>query len=179
MTDQPTPAPGNRRFYRLHRPVDVSGISGTGFPAEIAVFSDGHAAIHWPGKYPTTTPHPGGLAWTEGIHCHHGTTLQPLDDPRLARIAEAHSKSTGVGGTTDGLCSECELPHPCPTYTWAATDRNPLATWDPADDEPESEPCPAGLLPKGDAPVERCIVEGGHGTHVAATGRRWKDGDQP
>ena len=68
MTNQPTP--GNRRFYRLHRPVDVSGISGTGFPAEIAVFSDGHAAIHWPGKYPTTTPHPGGLAWTEGIHCH-------------------------------------------------------------------------------------------------------------
>lgn len=135
MTDQPKPVPGNRRFYRLHRPVDVSGISGTGFPAEIAVFSDGHAAIHWPGRYPTTTPHPGGLAWTEGIHCHHGTTLQPLDDPRLARIAEAHSKHVGNGGVTSGYCNECELPHPCPTYTWATTDRNPLATWDPADDE--------------------------------------------
>lgn len=137
MTDQPTP--GNRRFYRLHRPVDVSGISGTGFPAEIAVFSDGHAAIHWPGRYPTTTPHPGGLAWTEGIHCHHGTTLEPLDDPRLARIAEAHSKDAGEGGLTNGDCNECGHPHPCPTYIWATTDRDPLATWDPNDDDDEPD----------------------------------------
>ncbi|MFK0182345.1 hypothetical protein ACIQVR_41045 [Streptomyces xanthochromogenes] len=137
MTDPIRPVPGNRRFYRLRRPVDVSGISGTGFPAEIAVFSDGHAAIHWPGKYPTTTPHPGGLAWTEGIHCHHGTTLEPLDDPRLARIAAAHSKHEGEGGLTSGDCGECGCTWPCPTYVWATSDRDPLATWDPADDTEE------------------------------------------
>lgn len=134
MTDQPRPAPGNRRFYQLHRPVDVSG---TGFPAEIAVFSDGHAAIHWFGKHATTTPHPGGLTQTEHIHCHHGTTLHPLNDPRLGRIADAHRKHVGAGGLTDGLCTECDHPHPCPTYVWATTDRDPLATWDPADDETE------------------------------------------
>ncbi|WP_319052656.1 hypothetical protein [Streptomyces europaeiscabiei] len=54
---------------------------------------------------------------------------------RLARIAEAHSKDVGEGGLTSGDCTECGHPHPCPTYTWATTDRDPLATWDPADDD--------------------------------------------
>lgn len=138
MTDQPTaPPPGSRRFYRLRRPLDVSGISVTGFPAEIACFSDGHAAIHWPGRYPTTTAHPGGLAWTAGIHCHHGTTIEPLDDPRLKRIAQAHQAVTAAGGLTSGDCAECGHSWPCPTYVWATTDRDPLATWDPADDADE------------------------------------------
>jgi hypothetical protein len=57
---------------------------------------------------------------------------------RLSRIAEAHSKSVGDGGLTDGLCAECGHPDPCPTYMWATTDRDPLATWDPADDEATS-----------------------------------------
>lgn len=174
MTTQPRPTPQNRRFYTLRRHVDVSGVSGPGQPAEIAVFSDGHAAIHWLGRWPTTTPHPGGLEWTEGIHGHDGaTTIEPLDDPRLARIAEAHSKDAAAGGTTSGDCTECGHPWPCPTYTWATTDRSPLATWDPADDEPEPEPCPAGLLPRGEEPVERCMVEGPHQTHVSPTGKRW------
>jgi hypothetical protein len=54
---------------------------------------------------------------------------------RLARIAETHSKHVGGGGLTNGLCTECGHPHPCPTRIWASTDRDPLATWDPADDE--------------------------------------------
>ncbi|MEU2924165.1 hypothetical protein ABZ636_03760 [Streptomyces sp. NPDC007251] len=58
-------------------------------------------------------------------------------DARLGRIAQAHSKDVGEGGLTSGLCVECDLPHPCPTYSWATTDRDPLATWDPADDEPQ------------------------------------------
>jgi hypothetical protein len=57
---------------------------------------------------------------------------------RLSRIAEAHSKHAGDGGLTDGLCIECGLPDPCPTRTWATTDRDTLATWDPADDEAAS-----------------------------------------
>ncbi|MEH0586191.1 hypothetical protein QA942_19725 [Streptomyces sp. B21-106] len=55
---------------------------------------------------------------------------------RLARIAEAHSKHVGEGGLTDGSCAECGELDPCPTRIWATTDRDPLATWDPADDEP-------------------------------------------
>lgn len=181
QTDRPVTAQlpakwTGRRFYTLRRHVDVSGVSGTGQPAEIAVFSDGQAAIHWFGKYPTTTAHPGGLEWTEGIHGHGGaTTIEPLNDPRLARIAEAHSADTASGGMTSGYCVECDHPWPCPTYTWAATDRDPLATWDPADDEePEMAPCSAGLLPKGDAPAERCMVEGPHDMHVSPTGKRWR-----
>jgi hypothetical protein len=57
---------------------------------------------------------------------------------RLARIAEAHRKHVGDGGLTDGHCCACGYPHPCPTYVWATTDRDPLATWDPADDEPDA-----------------------------------------
>lgn len=54
---------------------------------------------------------------------------------RLARIAEAHRKHVGHGGMTSGLCVECELLAPCPTYVWASADRDPaLATWDPIDD---------------------------------------------
>jgi hypothetical protein len=97
---------------------------------------------------------------------------------RLARIAEAHSKDASGGGLTSGLCAECGQPwgkDGCPTRVWASTDRDPLATWDPADDEPQLEPCSACLLPKGDAPVERCIVEGPHDTHVTVMGRRWTD----
>ncbi|MEV7034573.1 hypothetical protein AB0N99_30630 [Streptomyces sp. NPDC093272] len=100
---------------------------------------------------------------------------------RLARIAEAHSKEVGVGGATSSLCNECGEnwgQNGCPTYVWATTDRDPLATWDPADDEPALAPCSAGLLPKGDAPVERCIVEGPHDVHITKTGRRWTDTDQ-
>lgn len=138
MTDQPRPNPQNRRFYELRRTVDVSGVSGTGVPAEVAVFSDGHAAIHWFGRWPTTTPHPGGLEWTEGLHTHDGASvLAPVDDPRLQRIAEAHSKNQAAGGMTSGECDECGWAWPCPTYTWATTDRDPLAPWDPADDEHE------------------------------------------
>jgi hypothetical protein len=54
---------------------------------------------------------------------------------RLTRIAEAHSKHVGEGGLTDGHCTECGHPHPCSTYIWATTDRDPLATWDPEDDD--------------------------------------------
>ncbi|MER6488769.1 hypothetical protein ABT264_35135 [Streptomyces virginiae] len=54
---------------------------------------------------------------------------------RLARIAEGHSKNSAAGGMTSGYCNDCEQRWPCPTYVWATTQRDPLATWDPADDE--------------------------------------------
>lgn len=129
MTKKPT-------LFELHRDTDISGVSGTGKVAEGAIFSDGEAVIHWLGQWPTTTPHPRGIASVKAVHGHGGATRIVLNDPaaRLARIAEAHSKHVGAGGLTDGLCGECELPHPCPTFTWATTDRDPLATWDPADD---------------------------------------------
>ncbi|HEX5522700.1 MAG TPA: hypothetical protein VFX53_04580 [Pedococcus sp.] len=54
---------------------------------------------------------------------------------RLARIAEAHHMSIDRDGGTYGDCNECGWAHPCPTYVWATTDRDPLSTWDPADDD--------------------------------------------
>ncbi|MFI5880887.1 hypothetical protein [Streptomyces sp. NPDC051554] len=39
----------------------------------------------------------------------------------------------------------------------------------------ETPYCSAGLLPKGSAPVERCVVEVPHDEHVTAQGKRWTD----
>jgi hypothetical protein len=50
------------------------------------------------------------------------------------RIAEAHHKHVDAHGGTYGECNECGNAWPCPTYVWATTDRDPLSTWDPADD---------------------------------------------
>jgi len=133
MNDRP-------HLFELHRDADVSGVSGTGKVAEGAIFSDGEAVVHWLGAWPTTTPHPRGVASIKAVHGHGGATRIVLaDDPsdRLARIAEAHSKEV-IGGMTSGLCIECEHPHPCPTYVWATSARDLLATWDPADDEEQS-----------------------------------------
>lgn len=60
-------------------------------------------------------------------------------DARLARIAQAHTQEQGPGGTVGGFCAECGQrwgQNGCPTRVWATADRDPLATWDPADDEP-------------------------------------------
>lgn len=68
--------------FRLIRDNDVSGVSGTGHVADGVIFSDGHAAVHWLGRWPTTTPHPEGLASVEGIHSHNGATrIEYLNEP--------------------------------------------------------------------------------------------------
>ncbi|MEE4540968.1 hypothetical protein V2S66_03170 [Streptomyces sp. V4-01] len=93
---------------------------------------------------------------------------------RLDRIAEAHVKHIDAHGGTTGDCVECGEQWPCPTNVWATTDRNPDATWDPADDDPPPA-CPAGLMPLDGGPVDRCIVDGAHEQHVSALGKRWAD----
>lgn len=72
------------RHFRLIRDDDVSGISGEGHVADIAVFSDGHAALHWLGRWPLTTPHPEGMASIEGIHGHGGAT-------RIVPVGKQHT----------------------------------------------------------------------------------------
>lgn len=58
---------------------------------------------------------------------------------RLHCIAQAHAKEVLEGGLTSGCCVECGHAWPCPTFVWASTERDPLATWDPADDEQPEE----------------------------------------
>lgn len=68
------------RRYVFRRVVDVSKVSGTGDVCEVVEFSDGHAAIHWLGKWPLTTPHPEGLKQILAIHAHEGNGfLVPVD----------------------------------------------------------------------------------------------------
>lgn len=65
--------PKFRRFLVV-RDEDVSGVSGEGVVCEGVEFSDGHAAIHWLGKYPMTTPHHEGVKTVREIHGHEGKT---------------------------------------------------------------------------------------------------------
>lgn len=81
------------------------------------------------------------------------------------RIAEAHHKHVDGHGGTWGECNECGNGWPCPTYVWATTGRDPLATWDPADDEAAGAGDGDWLDPSTPAPEEARVlhVEAGAG----------------
>lgn len=61
------------RCFELHRDVDVTGVSGTGFVGEVCVFEDGTTVVRWRGDTPTTTVHPN-LDSVKKIHLHEGRT---------------------------------------------------------------------------------------------------------
>jgi hypothetical protein len=68
------------RCFQLLRHVDVSGVSGTGVVAEGVEWTDGTVALHWGGRYPTTTVWQDGIDALLTIHGHNGaTTIQWLD----------------------------------------------------------------------------------------------------
>ncbi|MFJ3923050.1 hypothetical protein [Streptomyces sp. NPDC090022] len=131
----------NSRRFHLLRHADVSGVSGTGIVADGILWPDGTASLRWRGERPSTV-HWDRISDAKAVHGHGGATEIVWDDNgsdagRLARIAEAHSKDQAGHGMTSGHCTECGWSHPCPTYVWATTSRDELATWDPADDEAE------------------------------------------
>lgn len=69
------------RRFKLVRQVDVSGVSGTGVVAEGVEWSDGSVALHWRGKWPTTTVYEtGGVEAIVAIHGHQGATQLVWDD---------------------------------------------------------------------------------------------------
>ncbi|WP_405060374.1 hypothetical protein OG474_01690 [Kribbella sp. NBC_01505] len=69
------------RCFQLVRHVDVSGISGTGVVAEGVEWADGSVALHWGGRYPTTTVWADGIEALLTIHGHNGsTTIRWLDE---------------------------------------------------------------------------------------------------
>ena len=69
-----------KRAY-LDRLKDISGISGTGKIAEVAVSSDGRVAVFWPEPFPSVAVFSNNKAML-GAHGHNGRTkLVYLDDP--------------------------------------------------------------------------------------------------
>jgi hypothetical protein len=69
------------RRFRLLRHADVSGVSGTGVVAEGVEWSDGSVALHWRGRWPTTTVYEdGGIEAILGIHGHQGLSEILWDD---------------------------------------------------------------------------------------------------
>lgn len=69
------------RRFKLVRHQDVSGVSGTGVVAEGVQWSDGSVALHWRGRWPTTTVwEDGGIDAVIAIHGHQGATEIVWDD---------------------------------------------------------------------------------------------------
>ena len=130
------------RLFHLQRDTDITGVSGTGRVADGVLWPDGTATLRWLGDRASTV-HWDRIGDAKAVHGHGGATRIVLNDSpgaRLGRIAAAHSKDQTAGGMTSGDCTECGHAWPCPTYTWATSERDPLATWDPADDDATEEP---------------------------------------
>jgi len=78
---------------------------------------------------------------------------------RLGRIADAHHKHVDAYGGTWGECAECGEQWPCPTHAWATTDRDPLSTWDPADDATTATPAvPESVDEHPQAQISRLVA---------------------
>ncbi|RLV66325.1 hypothetical protein STAN_1846 [Streptomyces sp. CBMAI 2042] len=114
------------RHFQLRRDTDVSGVSGTGHVADGVVFSDGHAAVHWLGRWPTTTPHPEGLVSVEGVHGHGGATrivfLDEQAESRAHPTVQGRCPACGGGGLFLGAGGYVTCPHiGCPAPDAAST----------------------------------------------------------
>ncbi|MFC0627471.1 hypothetical protein [Kribbella deserti] len=107
------------RTFVLDRHHDVSGVSGTGVVAEGVVFSDGSAALRWPGRYATTTTFEDGIEAIQAIHGHSGATevrYLDLPDRQLGFNNRDYPFSTGLRVPTasvNGLCGGCLAAWPC------------------------------------------------------------------
>ncbi len=96
------------RPFILQRDRDISDVSGTGIIADGVLFPDGHAALHWRGKWPLTTPHPDGMDSIIAIHDHGGRgelhVIWPEEEKTrrikfLTDVAAAFDVPTAVLGT--------------------------------------------------------------------------------
>ena len=72
--------PGRRpiRTFHLLRLADESGVSGTGWVAEGAVFSNGWVVLAWLGETPSLNFYPS-IKDVEAIHGHGGSTRIVFD----------------------------------------------------------------------------------------------------
>lgn len=59
--------------FRLHRDVDVSGVSGTGYVASGVEWGDGTVALHWHTVVRSHAIYPS-MDELEVLHGHDGTT---------------------------------------------------------------------------------------------------------
>jgi len=77
---QPPLPPGRRPIATFHllRLEDESGVSGTGWVAEGAVFSTGWVALHWLTDTPSMNFYPS-IEAVETIHGHGGLTRVVFD----------------------------------------------------------------------------------------------------
>lgn len=91
-----------RRFL-LHRRVDISGVSGTGFVAEGIEFSDGRVVLHWLTGGDGLAIYPS-LAEAQRIHGHNGATaFEWIDTETSGRaVAAVISASRKRKGSTHG-----------------------------------------------------------------------------
>lgn len=102
------------RRFKLHRDVDVSGVSGTGLVAEGVAFSDGTAVIHWvAGEHRSTVVWPD-VAGVEAIHGHGGATRIVWVDVacRVCGCTDEEACFPPCWWVEPNLCSACNGKDP-------------------------------------------------------------------
>lgn len=174
------------RAFVLQRDRDISDVSGTGIIADGVVFPDGHAAIHWRGKWPLTTPHPDGLESILAIHDHGGRgdlhVIWPQQSTKGREILAA------AVGRAYALAGRWEAAHGASSFLVKAAGAE---LRDELDDAVACEDCLAGAhgpnhhrLPAAECSAQhhglddgrQCIRAAQHrGDHIDERGYHWSD----
>ena len=79
LAHPPIRVPGHVRTFHLLRLDDESGVSGVGWVAEGAVFSNGWVVLVWPTGTPSLNFYES-IADVEAVHGHGGRTRIVFDD---------------------------------------------------------------------------------------------------
>jgi hypothetical protein len=78
-----SPLPGQITTFHLLRLADESGVSGIGWVAEGAVFSNGWVVLVWPTGTPSLNFYES-IEAVEAVHGHGGSTRIVFDDEQPA-----------------------------------------------------------------------------------------------
>lgn len=99
-----------RGYFERHE--DVSGVSGTGRVADLAISSDGRVAVFWPEPAPSVAVFPN-LEAVKRAHGHNGkTSIVILDEENIEHCEPCHAIWNSLGINSIGGCEKHDFGCP-------------------------------------------------------------------
>lgn len=80
------------RTFKLHRLIDVSGVSGSGIVAEGVEFKNGQCALHWLTRFESIGLYPSRDVLMQ-VHGHDGATVLVEDISDAASFIQLVTKT--------------------------------------------------------------------------------------